>query len=323
MTVAAPRSKAWLSESGPLIAFLVLYIFAAIWQPAVFLNPSGLRNLVGQNVGVGLVAIGMTLVVVSGGIDLSVGSMIGLVGALGMTALNRGTGGSFALFAIVCLALGPVFGYLNGLIVTLGRIAPFVATLAGLAAYRSLALVLADGGQMTPKSSDVLAGLSTSGIPLGPVTITWAILLFLVIAALAHVLLAKTVYGRHLQATGANEQAARFGGINTDRIKRGAYAFLGLCVGLAALAETSRQNSLSSSQAGVGYELDAIAAVVIGGANLSGGRGRIFYTVIGVLFLGTVGNLLVAAGISPYWQGFVKGVIILFAVLLGRTRRDG
>ncbi|RYG48867.1 ABC transporter permease [bacterium] len=323
MTVAASRSKAWISESGPLIAFLVLFVFAAIRQPEVFRTLPGLRNLLGQNVGVGLVAIGMTLVVVSGGIDLAVGSMIGLVGALGMTLLNRGDGGSFGVIAAVCLSVGPLLGYLNGVIITWGRIAPFVATLAGLAAYRSIALVLADGGQMTPKNPTVLEGLSTSGIPMGPVTITWAIVLFVVMAVVAHVLLARTVFGRHLQATGANEQAARYGGINTNRVKRGAYGFLGLCVGLAALCDVSRQNSLSSSQAGVGYELDAIAAVVIGGASLAGGKGRIFYTVVGVLFLGTVGNLLVAMQISPYWQGFVKGVIILLAVLLGRTRRDG
>jgi ribose transport system permease protein len=226
---------------------------------------------------------------------------------------------------LVTIVAGTIVGYGNGLIVTLGRVAPFIATLVGLVGFRSLALAMADGGEIRAQSGG-FERLGNGGIPLGggasPMVLPWPVLSFVALAVGAHVLLERTRFGRHLIAVGANERAAHYSAINVDRVKRSVYAIMGGFAGVAALGLAARMNSVSSAQLGLYTELDAIAAAVICGTIMSGGRGRVWATVVGVLILGIITNMLVASGISAYWQGFVKGVIILLAVLIQRGKSE-
>jgi len=330
------RLRKVLQNYGALVALLILVLFNAIWQRDVFLQPENIRNLLNQNAPVGILAVGMTLVIVGGGIDLSIGSIMALAAALGLLAVNKNLqpgaaeSGPVAVGVVVTLASAAFLGLFNGLLIVLGRMAPFIATLAGLVAYRSMAMALADGGEIRSSSATLLPELGSGGIPLPfimlspnrPLTITWTIVLFFLVAAIGSFLLNRTRYGRHLIATGANERAAIYSAISTGKIKLITYTLLGLCAGIAAFTQAARMNSVATGQLGLYYELDAIAAVVIGGASMSGGRGKVWNTVIGVLILGIITNMLVISGVSVYTQGVVKGVIILLAVLIQRGSAD-
>jgi ribose transport system permease protein len=317
-----------------LAAFLLLFVASAAWKPNFFLQPENLRNLLNQNAATGIVAVGMTLVIIAGGIDLSVGSIMALAGACALWTLNRmvpnGEGPATAVAAMVGLGAGVGLGALNGLLVTVGRIAPFIATLGGLVAYRSIVVALAEAGEIRSQSAEVFPQLGTGGIPLPflqngagrPLELTWNILVFVAIALVASFLLNRMVLGRHIVAVGASERAARYSAIDTGRVRWLTYVFLGFCTGLAGLLQASRTNSVASSSLGLYVELDAIAAVVIGGTALSGGRGQVWGTVVGVLILGVINNILILGDVSSYWQGLVKGVIILLAVLIQRGGRD-
>jgi ribose transport system permease protein len=278
----------------------------------------------------------MTLVIIAGGIDLSVGSMLALSCGLGVTFLNNRIGagtpeGAAALLAAgACVVSGALMGFVNGVLVSVGRIAPFIATLGGLVAYRSLVLAMAEGGEIRSSSPTEFSKFAEGGISLpfvtvgggSPLVVTWGMIAFVLIALVFGFLLSRTPFGRRVIAVGANDKAAALSAISVGRVRTCTYILLGVCTGIAALFLSSRFNSVSSSQNGLYMELDAIAAVVIGGTSLSGGRGRIWGTVVGVLLLGMINSMLVAASVSNYWQGFVKGVIILLAVLIQRGQRD-
>lgn len=322
-----------LRDYGLPVAFAVLFIASAVWQPDVFLQPENLRNLINQNVAVGLIAVGMTLVVASGGIDLSVGSGLALAAGLSLTLLNRMALGGSAEGAAVwaaagaCVGIGTGLGLVNGFVVAYGRVAPFIGTLVGLVAFRSLVLALAEGGEIRSASASVFPALGQGGIAIPflsvgqgrPLVLTWGIIAFMACAAAADFVLRRTALGRHIVAVGASERAARYSAVDVRRTKLAAYGILGAFTGLAALFLSARMNSVASSTMGSFFELDAIAAVVIGGTSLRGGRGRVWGTVLGVLLLGVITNMLVVAGVSVYWQGVVKGAIILLAVLIQRS----
>lgn len=330
------KAGPFLQTYGVLVAFALLFVFNAFWQPGLFLKPENLRNLLNQNAAVGMVAVGMTLVIIGGGIDLSVGSLMAVASALGLKLLNEQIGAGTAegtavmMGALVCIGTATFGGLLNGLLVTYGKITPFIATLGGLVAYRSLALVLADGGEIRSRSSDALPALGQTGVKLPffadaqgrPLEVNYPIFAFIVVAIVGGVILRKTVLGRNVVAVGANEQAAYLAGVRTDRVKIWTYVLVGLFSGIAALGLAGRMNSVASAQVGLYYELDAIAAVAIGGTSMAGGYGRVWGTVVGVLILGIISNMLVTSGVSPYWQGFVKGAIILFAVLIQRGQSE-
>ncbi|MCW5937559.1 MAG: ABC transporter permease [Fimbriimonadaceae bacterium] len=319
-----------LRDYGVVVALVVLVIVNAVLQPGHFLSPENLRNLLNQNASVGMIAIGMTLVIVGGGIDLSVGSLAALASVLGLHAINRLVPNGEVLAVGVGVATaalaGVAGGAINGLIVNVGRVTPFIATLCGLVGYRSIALVLADGGELRSSSQSILPALGQGGLPVpflrassgNPIEITWNIMVFVLIALFSHFLLERTVFGRNIVAVGENEEAAYLAGIDPRRVRFWTYALLGLFVGIAGIGLTGRMNSVSSSQMGVLYELDAIAAVAIGGTSIAGGQGRVWGTVAGILILGIISNMLVGLGVSPYWQGLVKGGIILLAVLIQR-----
>jgi ribose transport system permease protein len=231
----------------------------------------------------------------------------------------------FITMLLVALAAGAV----NGLLIAKGKIAPFIATLGGFAAYRSLALALADGGEYRAASTKVFPIIGSGGLtipflnvrPDTPAVLPYPVIVFIALAVVGAVLLNKTRYGRYVIAIGSNERSAVYSAINVDRVKVLTYLIVGLSCGVAAMLIGSRLHSISSAQTGNLYELDAIAAVVIGGTRMSGGSGTIFGTVVGVLILGVIGNMLSFLDVSPYLQGLVKGAIIVIAVLVQRIGR--
>jgi ribose transport system permease protein len=314
-------------EQGALIALIVLFIINAIWQRGIFLQPENLANIVAQSSYVGILAVGMTLVIIGGGIDLSVGSILALSATLSILSLNKAAHDPSATFLaiLVGIASGTAVGFINGVVITWGRIAPFIATLSGLIAFRSIALAITEARQVTT-SSKMFGTLSQEGLPtpfkIGDsekvVQILWPVVAFFVLAAVGSFILNRTIYGRRLIATGANEQAAIYSGIATHRVKWTMYAILGFCCGVASIFKAAQLNSVSAASIGQYFELDAIAAAVIGGTSLAGGRGQVWKTVYGVLILGLINNMLNLSGINANWQGCFKGVIILLAVLIQR-----
>lgn len=301
---------------APLVALVLLFVVSSL-ASEYFLNARNLSNVMRQVSYTGIIAIGMTFVIIAGGIDLSVGSMVALVGVIVLYVVNAVSDPVQAVILAMLAAVvaGGLFGLFNGLLVTRGRIAAFVVTLASMSIFRSLALYFTDAAEMStrnPVFSEVGGGF-WMGLPI-PV---WT---FFGLAIITHVLLFHTPYGRHVCAVGANPQVARYSGIRVERIVLSTFVIAGICVGLSAIMLTSRLSSVSPSDAGYFYELDAIAAVVIGGTALSGGRGTVWGTVIGALILGIINNMLNLTGVSPYLQGLVKGGVILLAVLLQYQR---
>lgn len=332
------RVLVFLERYGVLVAFALLFVWnAALADNAeIFRRPENLRNILNQNAATGIVAVGMTIVIVVGGIDLSVGSIMALAGAASVLLLNACLGAGWSEVSAVMLGggvgmlIGLACGTLNGLLVTVGRLPAFIATLGGLSAYRSITLALAEGGELRADATSVLTTIGRGGVPIlpgaltssgSPLVLYWNIILFLVIAAAGEVLLGLSRYGRHVVAVGGNETAARYSAIAVERVRLFAYVIIGGLAAVAGLMLTARNNSMSSSQLGLLMELDAIAAVVIGGTSMAGGKGRVWGTVLGVLILAIINNMLVVADVSAYWQGCVKGVIIVLAVLIQRGRR--
>jgi ribose transport system permease protein len=220
------------------------------------------------------------------------------------------------LAALTAVAVGLAAGLVNGLLVTRGRVAPFIATLGTMAIYRSLTLHISQAGEFRSASSLYPAvGMGSAlGVPI-PV---WVLL---GLALLLGLVLHQTPFGRHVCAVGSNERVARYSGLGVESIRLGTYLIVGLTVGVSAMLLASRLNSVSSSNAGVSYELDAIAAAIIGGTSLAGGSGRIAGAVAGAVTLGVVNNMLNMWNVSPYLQGTVKGVVIIGAVLVQRARK--
>ncbi|WP_456276882.1 ABC transporter permease [Bacillus sp. AK128] len=298
----------WLwSEYSVIIAFVVIFILASVLNPR-FLDLNNQLNILMQVSIIGIIALGMTVVMLSGGIDLSVGSVLVLVGVISVLALNAS--GSIFVAILTALAVGTSAGFLNGLMVAKGRIASFIATLGMMAGARSIALYIAEGGSISGEVTGFTA-IANSDLWI----IDFPIIIFLIMTALVYVLMHKTRFGRYVYALGSNEKAALLSAIRVDRIKIAVYSLAGLLVSVAAIIETSRLNSISSSSSGVQYELDAIAAVIIGGTRMTGGRGKIIGTFFGILILGILNNMMNLMNVSPHLQGFVKGLIIIIAVV--------
>jgi ribose transport system permease protein len=305
-----------------LVALVVLSVFSAFMSP-FFLQAQNLLNILRQVSYTGIIALGMTYVIVAGGIDLSVGSMAAFVGSLAVllldAALARGHGEGVAIAAAVACAVlgGLACGLVNGLLVTKGRIAPFIVTLGTMAIFRSLSLYMGDAGEFRSASSAF--GELGSSAPLG---VPLPALVMLALAAALSLAFTRTRYGRYVRAVGSNARVARYSAIDVDVVRLGSYALAGLMVGISAALIAMRFNSVGSSTLGVNYELDAIAAVIIGGTAMSGGRGTVWGTVVGAVTLGVINNMLNMVGISPYLQGTVKGLVIIGAVFIQRQRQS-
>lgn len=279
----------------------------------VFASQVNLLNLVRQVSVIGIVALGEMLVILTGGIDLGVGSIVGFTGVIA-AALQRDNAG-LTLALLVPLLVGALTGLVVGVVVTKGNIPSFVATLGVLAGLQGATLVFTNAQPITGLKDDfrVLGTGYLGAIPL-PIVIYGGII------AAGAMLLGRTSLGRSIYAIGGNETAARLSGIRVDLVKTAVFIISGLCAALGSLILTARLNS-GQPQSGQGYELDAIAAVVIGGTSLSGGRGTVFGTLAGALLIGVLSNGLVLMNVSPYYQPMIKGAIIVGAVLLDQVSR--
>lgn len=308
-------SKAWLLEQKSLIALLILIVVVSTLSPNFF-TLNNIFNILQQTSVNAIMAVGMTLVILTSGIDLSVGSLLALTGAVAASMVGADVN---ALVAVVgALALGAAIGGVTGIIVAKGKVQAFIATLVMMLLLRGVTRVYTDGSPINTGFSDNADLFSWFGIgrPFGIPTPIW---LMMIVFLSAWYLLHHTRLGRYIYALGGNESATRLSGISVDKIKIIVYALCGLLAALASIIEVAR---LSSAQpmAGNGYELDAIAAVVLGGTSLAGGKGRIIGTLIGALILGFLNNALNLLGISSNYQMIVKAVVILLAVLVDNKK---
>lgn len=309
-----------LNFSKYLIVFILigLMAFSGILSPA-FLKPRNILNIFWQTSYVGIIAIGITFVMIAGGIDLSVGSMLALLGSVAIQSVNKlgDKTSSVVLSIVLTYGLAVLLGFGVGLLTTKGRIPAFVTTLGGMAIYRSLVLNFANGGvYMTMSQKYTSIGMRfVFGLPL-------PMIVFIAYAVLAYILLDKTKFGRHIYAVGANETAALYSAIKVDMVRTWTYVVSGISVATSAILLSSMMSAISSSSTGNGFELDAIAAAVIGGTSLSGGRGSVFGTFFGALILGVINNMLVMLNVAVYLQGMVKGLIIIAAVLLQNLKKE-
>lgn len=320
-TPVKPIHKLNLSIYGPLIGLLILMIVGTLLNHD-FLNPTNLSNIISRTSFIGIIAIGATFVIISGGIDLSVGAMAALVAGGVILTLNAVVStlgisvASILVGTLLALLMGALFGFLHGILITKGRIEPFIVTLGTLGIYRSILTFLANGGTIS-LNLDLgdLYGPVFYGRILG---IPNPILVFLLVALAGGLLLNRTVFGRYVQAIGSSEQVARYSAIPVDRIKILTYMLQGVCVAIATIIYVPQLGS-SNSTTGLGWELSAIAAVIIGGTALKGGSGRIFGTVVGAILFETIGNILNLTNIiSNYLNGAVQGVILVAVAFLQR-----
>lgn len=309
-------SKAWLLEQKSLIALLVLIAVVSTLSPNFF-TLNNLFNILQQTSVNAIMAVGMTLVILTSGIDLSVGSLLALTGAVAASLVGAET--NALLSALAALALGAAVGGVTGIIVAKGRVQAFIATLVMMLLLRGVTMVYTNGSPISTGFSDNADVFGWLGIgrPLGIPTPVW---LMAIVFLAAWFVLHHTRFGRYIYALGGNEAATRLSGINVDKVKIIVYALCGMLAALASMIEVAR---LSSAQptAGTGYELDAIAAVVLGGTSLAGGKGRIMGTLIGALILGFLNNGLNLLGVSSYYQMIVKAVVILLAVLVDNKKQ--
>ncbi|MGE5577889.1 MAG: ABC transporter permease [Syntrophothermus sp.] len=305
--MSARNGMAFFRRFGMLMILVFLVAVLSVLSPR-FLTLGNLMNIARQVSINGVVAAGMTVVILSGGIDLSVGSVVALTGALAAGTLAAS--GNPWLSMAVGLGVGALLGTINGIFIAWPKLPPFIVTLAMMALARGLTLVYTGGRPMMLDSPvyDFLGSGRLFGVPV-PVVLMAAVYLGV------HLLLQATKFGRYVYAIGGNEQACRLSGIRVDRIKTAVYGMGGLLAGLSGIILTARLISAQPT-AGVGYELDAIAAVILGGTSLSGGEGGVGSTVVGALIIGVLANGLNLLNVSPFYQEVAKGLVILVAVIL-------
>lgn len=326
-----------IGQFAPLIFLFALIIVFSLANQR-FLHPLNVFNVLRQVSITGMIAIGMTFVILTGGIDLSIGSLLalaGMVAAIVAKGTNQNTlsldtaetvGFGVGAAAIAAMLVGTLGGFIQGTAITRFGIPAFVVTLGGLSIWRGLTLILSNGGPISGfdesyafwgKGLVELPFLTESLQSRVPIGIPIPVILFLGFAILAHVVLRYTKYGRHVYAVGGNPEAARLSGLNVKGILLSVYMIVGFFAGLAGFVLSSRLNS-SEAVAGIGDELTVIASVVIGGTSLFGGEGNIFGTVVGSLLIGVLINGLVMLNVSSYVQQIIIGVIIILAVAFDR-----
>jgi simple sugar transport system permease protein len=311
-----PFWRTWLTHEqkafqlGLATVLLTLVVILSFFTQT-FLTTGNILNVLRQAAPTLIVAVAMTLVITSGGIDLSVGSSLALVGVLGATMLS--TGGPWWLVVLAMLVFGSAVGLINGLLVTLGGLPPFIATLATLSVLRGVAQIVTKGYSIPvpPDSPFIELGRGfLLGIPY-PIVIA-ALALFI-----GYLLFNRTQFGIYITGVGSSEEAVRRNGVDTNRVKVSVYIFSGLLTAIAGMITSARLAS-GSSYSGVGFELDVISAVVLGGTNLFGGDGTLLGTFFGTTILAVIGNGLILLQVSPFYEQIIKGVILIIAIILNR-----
>lgn len=296
-------------------ALLLLVIVLSVTQEQ-FLTTSNLMNVLRTNAVLFVVAVGVTFVIISTGLDLSVGALTALGGVL---LADMTTSGVPALLAVILtiLACGVMGGLVNGGLIALGGFNFFVVTLAMMQVFRAVALVLSNGTSTSTIDFPVIQKIGDGAVA----GLSVPVLLAVVVGLIGHVVLRYTRFGRSIYAVGGNEAAARLSGVSVKRIRFAVYTIAASCAGIAAVMLTGRLTSSQPNSAAVGLELSAAAAVLLGGASFAGGAGTVGGTAVGVLFLGFIANGITLAGIPSYWQGIATGTVLICAIALDRLRR--
>ncbi len=321
------KISAFLGEYGAFVALVLLVVVISCVSPE-FRTASNFLNLLRQATFNGLIAFGMTCVILSDGIDLSVGSTFALSAIICAELIMTGFAAPLAI--LISLIAGTLLGVISGLLVTKGRLQPFIATLITMTAYRGLALIIT-GGKPISRIADTIEGaggkflfkvLGKGNLVFGPndmFKIPIPAIILVVALVVFYFVLHHTTFGRKIYATGSNAKCANLVGVNTSKTKISVYAISGFMAALAGLIMISRVDSAQPTL-GEGYELDAIAAVALGGTSMSGGRGKIMGTLAGVLIIAVLNNGLNILEVSTYYQEVIKAIVILVAVLSDRKR---
>ena len=309
-------------KNSVIVVFVFILILCGIAAPR-FLRPENIFNILRNTSIVGVIALGMTFVIIGGGIDLSSGPVLATSGAVlillqRMVDANGNPLVPLPLAILICCLIAVGFGFINGIIITKAALPPFIVTLAIGIIARSVTIYFCRGatiiGNRIPEFTRIGNGSFFGFLP-APFVIV------ILLAIVLHIILKRSKFGTYVFAVGGNENTARFSGIKVDRIKIFTYMLVGLCTGVAATIEMSRMAAVAAVTSGQMYEFEAITAVIIGGTSLSGGKGRLVGTVVGFILLGVVNNMMIMLNISPYLSGAVKGAVILFAVLIQRRER--
>jgi ribose transport system permease protein len=321
-----------IEKWGAPIALVVLLLIAIVVGWPHFHKPQNLINVMRQASYTGIIALSMTFVIISGGIDLSVGSLAAFCASIGVLFMNWLLGNGWSEFWAVVVGgiatsiiVGGVCGAANGILITWGKIVPFIVTLGTMSIFRYLCLQMANAGEFASKSQLFsrfgAASLFQFTVEKHRISLPVPIFTLIILAAILSFLLKNTRYGRYLCAVGSNAKVAQYSAIRVGRVRLWAYVINGLCVGVAATLLAARFNTVSTPNFGLSFEMDAIAAVIIGGTVMAGGRGTVWGTVIGCFMLQIIQNMLNMAGISPYWQGVVKGMVIIVSVYIQKQKQ--
>ena len=302
-------------EYSFVFSLILLLIIATCVNPNFF-TWNNITNIFVQSSMVGLVAMGMSMVISAGQIDISVGAQIAIIGGFGIEVLN--STGSVWVMLLFCCAFGIAIGTVNGLLVSMGHMPPMIATLAMQSACRSIINHFGSGGPFTVDKTiyESFRQLAVGGIGVGKFKVPYLMLIFIAAGIIFHIIMKHTKLGKHIYAVGSNETSARLAGINVALIKTVVFSITGLMCGIAAVIYASRMTAVAASSAAVNYEMDAIAAVAIGGTSMSGGRGKIIGTFVGVLMFKIINSILTAADVSTFLNGAISAAIIVIAVLL-------
>lgn len=303
----------YLQDYGSFIALIFLVMVISIISPD-FRTVNNFLSLFRQSAINGLIAFGMTCIILTGGIDLSVGSVLALTSIICAHIIKIGMPAPLSM--LIALIFGIILGTISGLMVTKSRLQPFIATLITMTGYRGLTMILSGGRPISRLGDNLLLNQIGKGSFLGIPIPVWILIIFFAIFLFV---LKKTVLGRQIYATGSNSKAAELAGINTNNIKLIVYAVSGFMASLSGLILVSRLGSAQPTL-GSGYELDAIAAVALGGTSMTGGRGKITGTLIGILIIAVLNNGLNIIGVSSYYQDVVKALVIFLAVISDRNR---
>ena len=335
-----PLADAW--KRNPLVSTALVLVLMVVIQTGIMVanfDGSGAGelllslltnwlNILRNNAPVGIIALGMTFAIISGGIDLSVGSTLVAVGAVVMMLVDESATGFLAgmgitgipayLIAIVVgIAFGALLGCFNGVLIAHGQLPPFIATLGTMQIFRSVTQQLTQhANPSVPRGFLQISNLRIGTFYIMP------ILYWIALAVILYIVSKRTTFGRHVYAVGSNIRTARLSGINVNKVKRRIYMLTGMLVAIAAIIQVSRIGSMDYASAGSGYEMDAIAAVIVGGTSMSGGKGSIVGTVLGMLIIGVMNNLLTLFGVPPFLREACKGVIVIVAVLLQKKEAD-
>lgn len=312
-----------------ILSFISLLIVATAVNPRFF-GWNNITNLFAQGTIIGIIAMGMSMVISAGMIDISVGAQVALISGLGVEVLNiaaihYGAAGGILIMLAFCCALGLIIGAFNGVLVTYGCMPAMIATLAMQSVCRSIINHLGQGGPFSVDASSAhyepFRLINAGGFFVFGARIPYFLVVFIIITIIFSVVMTRTKLGKHIYAVGSNETSARLSGVNIHKIKITVFAITGMTCGIAAFLYASRLTAIQPTNAGLNFEMDSIAAVAIGGTAMSGGRGKIIGTFLGVIMFRIITNTLSAANIPTFLNGLVSGLIIIVAVVVQNLSR--